>query len=69
MYRVSTDLRVGEERRGSFTVIKQVREQCGCFYYFRKLENACKATQEFNTGIDVIPFCSETNTQDNWYEQ
>ena len=68
MYRVSSDSRQGEEQRNGFTVVKAIKEQCGCFYYFSKIENACKATQEFGTGIDVMPYCGETRKSDGWYE-
>ena len=66
MYRVSDSLRTESTVDGSTTVLS-VHEQCGCFYYFSSIDNACRAVKEFGTGIDVVPFCSNTTKSDDWY--
>ena len=67
MYRVSTRLREEKHVSTNITVVLSVMEQCGCFYYFSNLDNACLASKEFGTGIDVVPFCRNTKKSDDWY--
>ncbi len=66
MYRVSDSLRT-ESTVDGWTTVLSVHEQCGCFYYFSSIDNACRAAKEFGTGIDVVPFCNNTTKSDDWY--
>lgn len=68
MYRVSDMLRRREDTINSWTVVFDEFEQCGCLYYFSKLENACKAAIEFDNMVVPMVYCKDTRKSDDWYE-
>jgi hypothetical protein len=66
MYRVSDELRT-EATAGNITTALVVYEQCGFFFYFASFHNACIAAAHFETGIDVLPYCSATGKADGTF--
>ena len=69
MYRVSDMLRRREDTINSWTVVFDEFEQCGCFYYFSKIENACSAAIEFDNMVVPMVYRKDTRKSDDWYEE
>lgn len=66
MYRVSEMLR-SESRQNGSTIVLEVKEQCGHFFYFRTIEGAIRATRDLESGIDVMPYRQGTNFSDELF--
>ena len=67
MYRVSTALRQRTYLQNSNVFTTDEYDQCGAFYYFQELSNACKAAMKYNTSIVPVNYCHQTDKCDDWY--